>query len=275
MPIKEPKPAVKGTTRISFNDRQLARQLYNADKHTRQADQRRTRERNKIDKDRAARAPQPRSEDAFKAWHKKTAAKEDQLLFELYEQDDPIAVRAMCTEQWDLLEKRRERMLELVAIMQKKRKTNKLIGRLAAKMQKEASADVPLLLVRKHIRATNHRRRIQQRSRLFSVFPASSAVLQTTSIIKRGAKRERDEAPETKEAIAEEEDSRAKADAEARELQKNRNLCEPLPRNDYEVDENLFYLCRQCNEPVSAVEMIVEPSGAFDAYYFHPDCFFV
>jgi len=101
--IKKKPQAVKGTTRVSFGDRKLIKQLWVADKNSRASKTRRTRELSRDDRAKLAATPHRRATDAFQKFAKKAHAAADNVLFECQEADDRIEVLAMCSATFSAL----------------------------------------------------------------------------------------------------------------------------------------------------------------------------
>lgn len=269
MPPREKRSTVKGTTRVSYNDRQLVRKLFSANKNSRQARQKQSRELSKEDKARLSQAPHRRSQDAFANWLKKSL--QGDFLFDFRDTDDKIAVKAMCLTQWSDLIERRERMQDLSQTFRKAKQATTgaiatLLGKMSTLLSVDCETDVPLLTGRKHQRANNYRKKALRRSNLFATVPRQKR--QRNSDTPSDAKRNLDMFPDAKKRR-----KSSARDAQLYAVQSTRNLCEPLPKCDYEdCDSNVFYVCHRCNEPVQATKMIVKPSGAFDALFFHSTC---
>lgn len=267
--IKKKPQAVKGTTRVSFGDRQLIKKLWVADKNSRASKTRRTRELSQEDRAKLAATPHRRAIDAFQKWSKKARAAADTVLFEFADTDDRIDVSAMCTPTFSTLATRRERMHECAQMLeslrvllpsQKRAAAVALVDAGVELLRDEADTDVPLLTGRKHSRAFNYRKRRAQREALFCGLPA------------RKRARHGVEAAPTDDNIRQQQQI-AEDDAVAAHY-RVRNLCEPLPRSDYQTfDPSVFYVCYTCNEPVRSTEMVVEANGAFDAIFYHRRCF--
>lgn len=273
MVLRQKKPTVKGTTRVSFNDRQLVRKLYCANRNSRQSRQKQSRELSKDDKERLAQAPHRRSLEAFNGWIKK--CKQGDFLFEFRDSDDKVAVKAMCMPQWNDIVVRRSRLQALESEMRQAKQSalsapaGALLCRIADAISAAANDDMPLLTGRKHPRATNYRKKVQRRADLFAAVPRykrsrnesdTACMADERTEMSRTAKRRKSSAM-------------SERDAQLYAFQSARNLCEPMPRCDYEdCDDNVFYVCHRCNEPVQATKMLVKPSGAFDAFFFHRAC---
>lgn len=181
MPISANKPQVKGTTRVSYNDRKLVRRLYSADKNSRQVKQRRKRELTKDDREQLAQTPHARAEKALREWLKK--ARGNEQLLEIRESDDRLAMKAMSDIEWNELVRRRARMQSLHAALShakiapkgaKKcaKEAEKLLQDAANAVAKQSNDDVPLLADRKHERCFNYRRKRQRRSAVMASIPA-------------------------------------------------------------------------------------------------------
>jgi len=174
-----------------------------------------------------------------------------------------------------------------------------LIDSVATWLRSDADTDVPLLTGRKHSRAFNFRKRHEQRDALFCVLPARKRARHGVHLLPTVEQAQLDRSREVDNTKNGECDANTGAQnnndslrnarggssswraAQAINLEpgveahyRQSNLCEPLPRSDYQTDDpNVFYVCYSCNEPVRSTEMIVEANGAFDAIFYHVACY--
>lgn len=257
MPLKGEKPRVKGTTRVSFQDRELVRKLHSADKNSRQGKQQRTRELSRADKALLAEAPHQRAQKAFKEWLKKVRTN-PQILDIREEKDEPLAVVALCDIEWDELTRRQERMQNLQSALEiassrpdMTKEGTKLFKACIDNLEEQRAPErVPLLSGKRQMRTTSFRQRRSRRAALFACRPAVGSLSKVQTRNTNQSKSCVDS--ETEKAI----------------------LCDPMPAADGDVDSySIAYTCAACGEPVVANVAIVEKSGLNDAYFYHPNCF--
>jgi hypothetical protein len=272
MPLAADKPLVKGTTRVSYNDRKLVRMLYSADKNSRQVKQRRKRELTQEDRDKLSQTPFVRAEKAFREWCKK--ARSNEQLLEVRDSDDRLAMRAMSSDQWDSLVDRAARMQSLHGALEaaagnsaarKRKRAARLLQSVAQIVECDASDDVPLLTGRKHIRCLTFRRRRNKKSALLQSVPALRRPLRNAAIV--SAKHTTDLCTKERKKL-----SSATSDADINDVQ--RTVCEPVPTADYDDHgrSGVFYICHACQEPVCANSVFVQECGAQEALFFHSEC---
>ncbi len=119
-----------------------------------------------------------------------------------------------------------------------------VLQRLSKIIDHDCTFDLPLLNAGRHKRASNYRRKILRKRNLFDAHVSRRDV-----------------------------DVLSALDCSFREDVTN-NLCEPVPACDYDACEpSIYYTCSACSEPVCSTEMHVEHNGAFDAIFFHHQCF--
>jgi hypothetical protein len=260
MPIRAAASSIKGTTRVSFGDKQLIKRLWINDKNSTQAKNQRSREINKADKERLTRTVQRRSIEAFQTLSKQMrSGSSGSAAFEYKDGvDDRPAVQAMCDKDWTALARRHERATNdfsawcdslarntsVETASQDARNVAKLLARNCA------IDDVPLLHARKHKRACNFRAKEAKRRELLLDYPLRKQSIPISS-------NESNERNASNVQIA---------------TTTTTTTCDPVPRRDYERNDAIAYTCFACAQPVCSSVMVVLPNGAHDALYLHREC---
>lgn len=307
MGIKRKAPKIKGTTRVSFGDRQLIKRLWIADKNSKQAKQTRTREINRSDKERLDRAPSRKASDAFQVFAKKARVGSNAFVY--VDGDDRAAVRAMCDPEWDALVNRCERLASFERWMDDLSSTlahgdaDDAAGELVIAAKRAsgmpASDDVPLLTGKKHKRSINFRARERRHMELLR---ATSTADVGSTVRKRrratmGAEDDDEEGddrvpkrPKRGTSRVESDDDDCDGDDDVMmtssveeqggtverdqldAFHSSRNVCDPVPRVGFEVDASVWYYCHTCGDPVKSDDMVSIPNGAVDVLFLHEAC---
>lgn len=253
MGIKRRAPKIKGTTRVSFCDRQLIKRLWIADRNSKQAKQKRSREINRNDKKRLSETPNRKSREAFAHILKNVRGHTSK--FTMADTDDRSVVCALCSPQWSEIERRYENLdteVEWIRKMTKDDSASKLL-KLVQFAFVTKSRSLPMIEDRrKYKRMSNHRAREEKYNRmLYSQLP------------KRRRQRTRLERDITN-------GKRSKIVSEG--MIKRTNLCDTLNGADSERDALLWYTCYICLEPVHSCDMGYVEVEKDDVVHFHVEC---
>lgn len=254
MPIRAAAPSIKGTTRVSFGDKQLIKRLWIADKNSTQEKNKRSREINRIDRERLTRTVQRKANEAFQTLSKQMRV--GPTAFEYKEGvDDRAAVQAMCDAEWSALTRRHERATSEFASWCDQLARHADASSNSVKMSVRSLArsaqvdDVPLLHARKHKRACNFRAKEAKRRELLLDYPQNEQQQQQEQL--QSQREDQTPPPSSTTMIL---------------------SCDPVPRLNYERNSMVAYTCVACAQPVCSAEMVVLPNGAHDALYFHREC---